>query len=38
MGKTIEGKLDATGLKFAIMVSRFNELVSKGFLTGRWIA
>lgn len=34
MGKTIEGKLDATGLKFAILVSRFNELVSKGLLDG----
>lgn len=34
MGKTIEGKLDATGLKFAVVVSRFNELVSKGLLDG----
>jgi 6,7-dimethyl-8-ribityllumazine synthase len=34
MGKTIEGKLDATGLKFGIIVSRFNELVSKGLLEG----
>ena len=34
MGKTIEGKLDATGLKFAIIVSRFNDLVSKGLLDG----
>ncbi|MFH1709825.1 MAG: 6,7-dimethyl-8-ribityllumazine synthase [bacterium] len=34
MGKIIEGKLDATGLKFAIIVSRFNELVSKGLLGG----
>jgi len=34
MGKTIEGKLDATGLKFAIIVSRFNEIVSKGLLEG----
>lgn len=34
MGKTIEGKLDATGLKFAVLVSRFNELVSKGLLDG----
>jgi len=34
MGKTIEGRLDATGLKFAIIVSRFNELVSKGLLDG----
>ena len=34
MGKTIEGKLDATGLKVGIIVSRFNELVSKGLLDG----
>ena len=34
MGKTIEGKLDASGLKFAVVVSRFNELVSKGLLEG----
>lgn len=34
MGKTIEGKLDASGLKFGIIVSRFNELVSKGLLDG----
>jgi len=34
MGKTIEGKLDASGLKFAVIVSRFNDLVSKGLLDG----
>lgn len=34
MGKTIEGNLISTGLKFAIVVSRFNELVSKGLLDG----
>jgi len=34
MGKIIEGKLDASKLKFAIIVSRFNELVSKGLLAG----
>ncbi len=34
MGKTIEGNLDAGKLKFAIIVSRFNELVSKGLLGG----
>ncbi len=34
MGKTVEGKLDATGLKFGIIVSRFNDLVSKGLLDG----
>jgi 6,7-dimethyl-8-ribityllumazine synthase len=32
--KTKEGGLDAKGLKFAIIVSRFNELVSKGLLDG----
>ncbi len=34
MARTIEGKLDASGLKFGIIVSRFNELVSKGLLEG----
>ena len=34
MGKTVEGKLDASGLKFGIIVSRFNEIVSKGLLDG----
>lgn len=34
MGKVIEGKLDASKLKFAIIVSRFNELISKGLLGG----
>ena len=34
MGKNIEGKLDAKGLKFGIIVSRFNELISKGLLDG----
>lgn len=34
MGKVIEGNLDAGKLKFAIIVSRFNELVSKGLLGG----
>lgn len=34
MGKTIEGNLDASRLKIAIIVSRFNELVSKGLLAG----
>jgi 6,7-dimethyl-8-ribityllumazine synthase len=34
MGKIIEGNLDAGKLKFAIIVSRFNELVSKGLLGG----
>ncbi len=34
MGKTIEGRLDASTLKFGIIVSRFNDLVSKGLLDG----
>lgn len=34
MGKIIEGNLDAGKLKFGIIVSRFNELVSKGLLGG----
>lgn len=34
MAKVIEGNLDATGLKVGIVVSRFNELVSKGLLAG----
>lgn len=34
MAKVIEGNLDASGLKVGIVVSRFNELVSKGLLSG----
>lgn len=34
MAKKIEGKLDASKLKAGIIVSRFNELVSKGLLEG----
>lgn len=34
MGKTIAGNLDASKLKFGIIVSRFNDLVSKGLLGG----
>jgi 6,7-dimethyl-8-ribityllumazine synthase len=34
MGKVIEGNLDASKLKVAIIVSRFNELVSRGLLGG----
>lgn len=34
MVKTIEGNLDAGKLKVAIIVSRFNELVSKALLEG----
>ncbi len=32
--KTIEGKLDATGLKFGIVVSRFNEFITNKLLGG----
>lgn len=32
--KEIVGKLDATGLKFAVAVSRFNELISQKLLKG----
>ena len=34
MGRIIEGKLDAGKHKFAIVVSRFNDLISKGLLAG----
>lgn len=34
MGKVFEGNLDASKLKFGLVVSRFNELVSKGLLGG----
>jgi 6,7-dimethyl-8-ribityllumazine synthase len=34
MGKIVEGNLDASKLKFGIVVSRFNELISKGLLAG----
>lgn len=34
MGKVFEGNLDASKLKFGLVVSRFNELVSKGLLSG----
>lgn len=34
MVKTIEGNLDAGKLKFGIIVSRFNEMISKGLLEG----
>lgn len=34
MGKVVEGNLDASKLKFGIIVSRFNELVAKGLLAG----
>ena len=32
--RTIEGKLDASGLKFAIVVSRFNEFITNKLLSG----
>ena len=32
--KTIEGKLDAKGLKFGIVTSRFNEFISSKLLSG----
>ncbi|MFH1826269.1 MAG: 6,7-dimethyl-8-ribityllumazine synthase [bacterium] len=34
MVKTIEGNLDASKLSFGIVVSRFNEIVSKGLVGG----
>ncbi len=34
MAKTYEGNLDAGKLSFAIIVSRFNELISNGLLKG----
>ena len=32
--KTIEGKLDASGLKFGIVIARFNEFISSKLLSG----
>jgi 6,7-dimethyl-8-ribityllumazine synthase len=32
--RTIEGKLDATGLKFGIVIARFNEFISGKLLAG----
>ncbi len=34
MSKTIEGNLDAKGLKFAILVSRFNSIITDRLLAG----
>jgi 6,7-dimethyl-8-ribityllumazine synthase len=34
MAKTIQGKLDAAGCRFAIVISRFNSFVSDRLLTG----
>ncbi|MCL1911051.1 MAG: 6,7-dimethyl-8-ribityllumazine synthase [Leptospirales bacterium] len=32
--KTIEGKLDASGLRFAVIISRFNEFITNKLLSG----
>ncbi|MCL2026087.1 MAG: 6,7-dimethyl-8-ribityllumazine synthase [Leptospirales bacterium] len=32
--KTIEGKFDASGLRFAIIISRFNEFITNKLLSG----
>ncbi|MCL4516682.1 MAG: 6,7-dimethyl-8-ribityllumazine synthase [Firmicutes bacterium] len=34
MARVLEGKLIATGLKFAIVISRFNELIGNKLLSG----
>ncbi len=34
MAKIIEGKLDATGLKFGIVVSRYNSFITKPLVEG----
>jgi len=34
MGPVIEGKLDATGLKFGIVVSRYNSFITKRLVEG----
>ncbi|MFH0965853.1 MAG: 6,7-dimethyl-8-ribityllumazine synthase [Planctomycetota bacterium] len=34
MGKVIEGKLDARGLKFALVVSRYNDFITNRLLAG----
>ena len=34
MGKTFEGKLDATGRKFALIVSRFNSFITDKLVDG----
>jgi 6,7-dimethyl-8-ribityllumazine synthase len=34
MGKVFEGQLSATGLRFAIVVSRFNSFITDRLLTG----
>lgn len=34
MAKQIEGQLDATGLKFGVVISRYNSFISKRLLEG----
>ena len=34
MTRVVEGKLDATGLRFTLVVSRFNSLVTERLLDG----
>lgn len=34
MARTIQGKLDATGIRFAIVISRFNSFISERLLDG----
>ena len=34
MARTIQGKLDARGSRFAIVISRFNSLISERLLSG----
>jgi 6,7-dimethyl-8-ribityllumazine synthase len=34
MPKTIQGKLDASGIRFAIVISRFNSFISDRLLSG----
>jgi 6,7-dimethyl-8-ribityllumazine synthase len=34
MARTIQGKLDATGIRFAIVISRFNSFISDRLLSG----
>jgi 6,7-dimethyl-8-ribityllumazine synthase len=34
MGKTYEGNLDGSGLKFAVVISRFNEFITGKLLDG----
>jgi 6,7-dimethyl-8-ribityllumazine synthase len=34
MARTIQGKLDATGIRFAIVISRFNSFISERLLSG----